>query len=40
MMDKFIYKFVPALIAIIVALVLLPATSPVIRQTLNEWFAR
>ncbi|MEZ6071390.1 MAG: hypothetical protein R3C10_14255 [Pirellulales bacterium] len=40
MMDKLLYRFIPALIAIVVALVLLPATSPMIRQALNDWFAR
>jgi hypothetical protein len=40
MMDKFLYRVIPVAIAVIVALTLLPATSPVIRQTLNDWFSR
>jgi hypothetical protein len=40
MMNKFLYRVIPVAIAIFVALVLLPATSPAIRQALNDWFAR
>jgi hypothetical protein len=40
MIDKLLYRIIPAMIAIFVALVLLPATSPMIRQALTDWFSR
>jgi hypothetical protein len=40
MVDKFLYRVVPAAIAIFIALLLLPATSAAIRQAMNEWFVR